>query len=69
VIQLYRLSLISEVGERRPVTEWSDDLDGLLANALHYERAHLRVERVTGAYETSEVTESVWEQMQEDFGE
>lgn len=68
MIQLYRLSLVSEVGERRAVTEWSDDLDGLLANALHYNREHLRVERVTGAYETSEVTEAIWEQMQEDFG-
>lgn len=68
MIQLYRLSLVSEVGERRAVTEWSDDLDGLLASALHYNREHLRVERVTGAYETSEVTEAIWEQMQEDFG-
>ena len=69
MIQLYRLSLFSEVDVRRAVTEWSDDLDGLLAGSLHYNREHLRVERVTGTYETSEVTEEVWAQMQEDFGD
>lgn len=63
MIALFRLSTISELGVRTPITEWSDDIDGLLENTQHINREHLRVERIVGERELAEVPEEVWEKV------
>lgn len=63
MIALFRLSAISELGVRTPITEWSDDIDGLLENVQHANREDLRVERIVGERELAEVPEEVWEEV------
>ena len=63
MIALFRLSAISELGVRTPITEWSDDIDGLLENTQHANREDLRVERIVGERELAEVPEEVWEEV------
>lgn len=63
MIALFRLSAISELGVRTPITEWSDDIDGLLENTQHATREDLRVERVVGERELAEIPEEVWKEV------
>lgn len=63
MIALFRLSTISELGMRTPITEWSDDIDGLLENTQHVNREDLRVERIVGERELAEIPEEVWQEV------
>lgn len=69
MIALFRLAVVTAVGARQPISEWTDDLESLMEASLKYERDHLRIERVVGAFEVAEIPDEVWEQAQEDFVE
>ena len=54
MIALYRI--VTTKGEERvPVSEWSDDLDSLMEEALKLDHKHLLVQRVVGELEVAEV--------------
>ena len=67
MIALYRLAVVTAVGARQPISEWTDNIDEIMSASLKYEREHLRIERVVGQFETAIIDESIWEQAHKDF--
>ena len=69
MIALYRLVAVTALGARMPVSEWTDDLDQIMEASLKYKREDLRIERVTGILEISEVPEEAQNEYLEYAGE
>ena len=61
MIALFRLTLTTTLGVRKPLTPWTDDLDMIMEEAIKYEREHLRIERVMGQFESAEIDEEALE--------
>lgn len=62
MIALYRLLAVTALGARMPVSEWTDNLDLIMEASLKYTREDLRIERVIGSLEISEVPEEAQEE-------
>ena len=69
MIALYRLLVITPLGARKPISEWSDNLDLIMEASLKYDREHLRIERVIGRLEISEVPVEAQEEYLEGLDE